>query len=79
MLYLSGFGLPGFGGSKNQKVVIILAANIGGGSQLLIKEYLIVGVLDVKRSGDWELEKISIRNKKDYANRHGIITFSSCN
>jgi hypothetical protein len=31
-LYLSGFVLPGFGGPKNQKVVIILAANLGGGS-----------------------------------------------
>ena len=37
-----------------------------------MNELLIAGVLDVKRSGDWEMEKMSVRNKKDYASRHGI-------
>jgi hypothetical protein len=35
---------------------------------------LIVGVLDVKNSGDWATEKWSIRNKKDYATRHGMLS-----
>jgi hypothetical protein len=34
-----------------------------------------VGVLDVKNTGDWAVEKWSIRNKKDYAARHGKLWF----
>jgi len=71
LLYTCGFTVPGFRGG-NRKVVIILAANLGGGT--LIKwSFLMVGVLDVKRGGDWAVEKWSIKNKKDYAARHGII------
>src|SRR5277367_3314676 len=41
--------------------------------------YLIVGVLDLKNSGDWAIEKWSIRNKKDYAARHGIALLHDAN
>lgn len=41
------------------KVVIILGANKGG------------GVLERKGAKEWGLEKISIENKVEYANRHG--------
>lgn len=34
-----------------------------------------LGVLDVKNSGDWAVEKWSFRNKKDYAARHGTSLF----
>lgn len=74
-LYMCGFTLPWFRGG-NRKVVIILAANIGGGGSVA-GSILIVGVLDVKNSGDWAMEKWSIRNKKDYAARHGISTYLS--
>jgi hypothetical protein len=67
------FTLTGSRGG-NQKVVIILAANLGGGSPVA-SHFLIVGVLDVKNSGDWAMEKWSIKNKKDYAGRHGIYRF----
>jgi hypothetical protein len=70
LLYFCGFRVPGFGQQK--QVVIILAANIGGGSfswPLCAN----VGVLNVKNSGDWAMEKWSIRNKRDYAKRHGIL------
>lgn len=70
LLYLCGFTVPFYGGGNN-KVVIILAANLGGGTADVIA-LLIVGVLDVKNSGDWAMEKWSIRNKKDYAARHGM-------
>ena len=49
--------LPHFG--KPAKVVIVLGANKGG------------GVLQWKSAKDWDIEKISIANKKDYAKRHG--------
>lgn len=45
-----------FGSSK---YVIILGANKGG------------GVLQRKSHSEWQLEKMSIQNKKDYAQRHG--------
>ena len=70
LLYLFGFPVPRYG-QANKKVVIILAANIGGGYPHT-KFSLIVGVLDVKNSADWAMEKWSIRNKKDYASRHGM-------
>ncbi|EPX73079.1 alpha-1,2-galactosyltransferase [Schizosaccharomyces octosporus yFS286] len=43
----------------HSKVVMIVAVNDGG------------GVMDVKRADEWDLEKISKRNKEDYAKRHG--------
>jgi len=73
LLYMCGFTVPGFRGG-NQKVVIILAANLGGGSPAP-ETFLTVGVLDVKNPGDWAMEKWSIKNKKDYAGRHGIYCF----
>jgi hypothetical protein len=68
LLYICGFSVPGFGQKK--QVVIILAANIGGGTPILLFR-LTKGVLNVKNSGDWAMEKWSIRNKQDYAKRHG--------
>lgn len=44
---------------RSPKYVIILGANKGG------------GVLQRKGGQDWDLEKLSIKNKKDYAKRHG--------
>ena len=41
------------------RYVIILGANKGG------------GVLQRKGAKEWDLEKVSIRNKRDYAERHG--------
>jgi len=70
ILYLCGFSIPGYG-RGNKKVVIILAANIGGGINSSFGLELTIGVLNVKNSGDWAMEKWSIRNKKDYAARHG--------
>ena len=38
-----------------------------------LSEYVLtVGVLDIKNAEDWAMEKWSIRNKKNYATRHGI-------
>lgn len=48
-----------FGGKKDPEIVIILAANEGG------------GVLKWKNEQEWAIEKISIENKKAYAKRHG--------
>lgn len=45
--------------SRSPKFVIILGANKGG------------GVLQWKGAKEWDLEKISIANKKEYASRHG--------
>ncbi|CCH57968.1 hypothetical protein TBLA_0A01680 [Henningerozyma blattae CBS 6284] len=45
--------------NKDPKIVIILAANEGG------------GVLRWKNEEEWFIEKISIDNKKAYAKRHG--------
>ena len=70
LLYMCGFTVPRFR-SNNRKVVIILPANLGGGASVS-SSLLIEGVLDVKNSGDWAVEKWSIKNKKDYAARHGI-------
>lgn len=70
ILYLCGFSVPGYG-RGNKKVVIILAANLGGGIYSSFEIELTIGVLNVKNSGDWAMEKWSIRNKKDYAARHG--------
>ena len=44
---------------KDPKIVIILAANEGG------------GVLRWKNEQEWAIEKLSINNKKAYAKRHG--------
>jgi hypothetical protein len=71
ILYLCGFNVPGYRGG-NKKVVIILAANLGGGNTPF-GIALMTGVLNVKNSGDWAIEKWSIRNKKDYAARHGML------
>ena len=38
---------------------------------------LMTGVLNVKNSGDWAIEKWSIRNKKDYAARHGMLALGA--
>jgi galactosyl transferase GMA12/MNN10 family len=70
LLYLCGFTIPGLT-NRNKKVVIILAANIGGGTDTLLVKDLTIGVLGVRNSGDWMIEKLSIKNKKDYAARHG--------
>ncbi|CAL9731281.1 probable alpha-1,6-mannosyltransferase Mnn10p [Monosporozyma unispora] len=48
-----------FSFNKPPKIVIILAANEGG------------GVLRWKNEQEWAIEKISIANKKAYAKRHG--------
>ncbi|CCF58435.1 hypothetical protein KAFR_0E02830 [Kazachstania africana CBS 2517] len=45
--------------SKEPKIVIILAANEGG------------GVLRWKNEQEWAIERISIENKRAYARRHG--------
>lgn len=45
--------------NKDPKVVIILAANEGG------------GVLRWKSEQEWAIERISIQNKREYALRHG--------
>lgn len=71
LLYLCGFTVPGYE-RGNKKVVIILAANIGGGDVPVTIAFNIVGVLNVKDPEDWAIEKWSIRNKKDYAARHGM-------
>jgi hypothetical protein len=69
LLYLSGFSAPGYH-DGHKKVVIILAANIGGGISYPVM--LIIGVMGVKNGGDWAMEKWSIKNKRDYAARHGM-------
>lgn len=57
---MSGGGKNGiFSIKKQPKIVIILAANEGG------------GVLRWKNEQEWAIEKISIANKKAYAKRHG--------
>ncbi|KAK5778606.1 alpha-1,6-mannosyltransferase PWA37_000126 [Arxiozyma heterogenica] len=48
-----------FSFKKSPKIVIIVAANEGG------------GVLRWKNEQEWAIEKISIANKKAYAKRHG--------
>lgn len=54
------FGFPQFGlWSKDPKIVIILAVNEGG------------GVLKWKGEQEWEIERISIQNKRAYAKKHG--------
>ena len=45
--------------ASDPKIVIILAANNGG------------GVLKWKSEQEWAIERISIENKRSYAKRHG--------
>ncbi len=44
----------------------------------LLSDNADLGVLNVKNSGDWAMEKWSIRNKKDYAARHGSLDVVLC-
>ncbi|KAH3902126.1 related to Probable alpha-1,6-mannosyltransferase MNN10 [Saccharomycodes ludwigii] len=45
--------------NRDPKIVIILAANVGG------------GVLRWKSEQEWAIERLSIQNKREYAVRHG--------
>lgn len=51
--------ITGGGWNKDPEIVIILAANEGG------------GVLRWKNEQDWAIERLSIDNKRAYAKRHG--------
>lgn len=63
LLFLSAFTsvpfVPHLFGPRDPKIVIILAANEGG------------GVFKWKGAQEWSVERSSIANKKNYANRHG--------
>lgn len=63
LLFLSAFTsvpyVPHLFGPSDPKVVIILAANEGG------------GVFKWKGAQEWSVERSSIANKKQYASRHG--------
>lgn len=58
-LFTSAPFVPHFKVFQSPKVVIILAANEGG------------GVLKWKGAQEWSIERSSIANKKEYAQRHG--------
>lgn len=53
--------VPSFGRMTGSKIVIILAANEGGGVQRW------------KTPQEWSVERSSIANKKEYAKKHGYI------